>query len=72
MEKNVIRKVTEGFTAWCAEDSTAARFERTLAQGVIAVVVAGLKTEEWGAAFGVALVMAVLSPIQAEMGRADE
>ena len=71
-KKNIVRKITEDFTAWCAEDSTAARFERTLAQGVIAVVVAGLTTGEWGAAFGVALVMAVLSPIQAEMGKGQE
>ena len=70
-KKSIIRRVTEGFTRWCAEDSTAARFERTLAQGVIAVVATGLTTGEWDAAFAVALVMAVLTPVQAEIGKGN-
>lgn len=77
MEKNtekkpVIRRITEKFTRWCAEDSTAARFERTLAQGVIAAVVAGVSTGKWGTAFVVALVMAIIAPIQAEIGKGQE
>lgn len=69
MGKNIIRTATEKFTVWCAEDTTAARFERTVAQGVIAAVVAGVTTGEWGAAFVVALVMAILAPVQAEIGK---
>lgn len=71
-KKPIVRRITEKFTGWCAEDSTAARFERTLAQGVIAAVVAGVSTGKWGTAFVVALVMAILAPIQAEIGKGQE
>lgn len=72
MGKNIIRKATEKFTGWCAEDTTAARFERTLAQGVIAAVVVGVTTGEWGMSFATAAIMAVLTPIQAEIGKGQE
>ena len=71
MGKNIIRKATEKFTGWCAEDTTAARFERTLAQGVIAAVVV-VTTGEWGMSFATAAIMAVLTPIQAEIGKGQE
>ena len=67
-KKPLARRVTEGFCAWCAEDTPAAKFERTVAQGVVASVAAGLATGQWGAAFAVALAMAVLSPVQAMIG----
>ena len=71
-KKPLPRRITEKFTAWCAEDSTAARFERTLAQGAIACVATGLATGDWGPVFVTALIMAVLTPIQAEIGKGQE
>lgn len=65
----VIDKAVTGFLAWCHSDTPAARFERTVAQGLVAVVAAGLTTGEWGTASIVAAVMAVLAPIQAEIGK---
>lgn len=67
--KPIARRATEAFVAWCAEDTPAAKFERTVAQGVVGAVVAGVTTGIWGAAFATALVMAVLAPVQAQIGR---
>lgn len=67
-----MRKLTEGFVSWCADNSAAAKFERTVAQGVIGAVAVGVTTGEWGAAFATALIMAVLSPIQAQIGKASD
>lgn len=64
----MIRKFTEKFIAWCADNSAAARLERSVAQGVLAVVVAGVTTGQWGAAAATAAIVAVLSPIQAKLG----
>lgn len=63
-----MRKFTEAFVAWCADDSAAARFERTVVQGVLAAVAVGVTTGEWGASFGTAVIVAVLSPVQAALG----
>ena len=68
----VIDKLAEGFVAWCAKDTPAARLERTVAQGVVAVVVTGLTTGEWGVAALTGVVMAVISPLQAAMGNGGE
>lgn len=38
-EKNIVRMVSEGFVAWCADTSPAARLERTIAQGLIGVAI---------------------------------
>lgn len=59
-----MRKFEERFIAWCAEDTAVARFERTVAQGVIAVVVAGITTGDWEVASLTGIIMAVLSPVQ--------
>lgn len=67
-----MRKITSKFVEWCAEDTPAAKFERTLAQGVVAAVVVAVTTGTWGAAFATALIMAVLAPVQAQIGKADE
>lgn len=64
-------KMTDKFLKWCAEDTPAARFERSIAQGIIAVLVSGLATGEWGVATVTALIMAVVSPIQAAIGGKD-
>lgn len=67
-KKTIIRRATEAFCAWTDDESTPARFERTVAQGVIAAVAVGVTTGEWGAAFLTAVAMAVLSPVQAKIG----
>ena len=67
-----IDRAAEGFCAWCAKDTAAARLERTIAQGVVAVAVTGLTTGEWGAAALTGVVMAVISPVQAAMGNGGE
>lgn len=63
-----LRRCTQAFVAWCADDSPAAKFERTVAQGTIGAVAVGLTTGEWGAAFATAIAMAVISPVQAQIG----
>lgn len=68
-KKTIIRRATEGFTAWCADNSPAAKLERTVAQGVLAAVAVGVTTGEWGAATAVAVIMAVLTPVQAMIGK---
>lgn len=72
MEKSFIRKFTNGFMAWCVDNSAAARLERSVAQGVLAVVIAGVTTGEWGVAAMTAAIVAVLSPIQAKLGASLE
>lgn len=75
-KKNIIRRMSEGFVAWCADTSSAARLERTIAQGVIGVVIGLLSSiagaPEWAQLCVVPVVMAVLAPIQAEIGKAGE
>lgn len=74
--KNPIRTATTAFVNWCADTSPAARLERTIAQGVIGVGVSLLANTagapEWVTIGLAPTVMAVLAPIQAEIGkRAD-
>lgn len=67
-----MRKFEERFISWCAEDTAVARLERTIAQGVIAIVVAGVTTGDWGVAALTGAIMAVLSPIQKAIGNKGE
>lgn len=71
-KKPLIRRATEGFCRWCSDNGPAARFERTVAQGVLAAVAAGVTTGEWGASVLTAVVMAVVAPIQAAMGKSEK
>lgn len=64
-----MRKLTSRFCAWCADTSDAARLERTVAQGIIAAVSVGMTTGEWGASVVTAVIMAVITPIQAALGK---
>ena len=73
---NIIRKATNAFVAWCADNSPAAKFERTVAQGLVGVGIACLTglsgAPEWVQFAVVPSVMAVLAPIQAEIGKTHE
>lgn len=73
--KPITRRASEAFVNWCADPSPAARFERTVAQGVIGVGVACLSgiagAPEWVQFAAVPLAMAVLAPIQAEIGKGN-
>lgn len=67
--------MTEKFINWCADNSPAAKLERTIAQGVFGAIIAAvpqmiglLALPEWGTALIVATVMAILSPIMAAIG----
>ena len=60
----MIDKITNAFIAWCARDTAAARFQRSIVQGVIGILVGGLTTGEWSGALIVGAIMAILSPIQ--------
>lgn len=68
----MLDKITNGFIEWCARDTAAARFQRSIAQGVVAVVVTGVATGEWGPAAVTGVIMAVLSPIQKAIGNDGE
>ena len=68
------------FIAWCKSNTAAAKCTRTIVQGVIGVIVmyvpdlvAGceLVPSEYKA-MGVAITMAILSPIQALIGGEDD
>ena len=70
--KGIIRRASDGFVSWCADNSAAAKLERTVAQGVIGVAVGALAGEA-GAPPEVQthirpVPMALLSPIQARIG----
>ena len=73
---NIIRKSTNAFVAWCADNSAAAKFERTVVQGLVGVGIACLTgltgAPEWVQFAVVPTVMAVLAPIQAEIGKNHE
>lgn len=71
--KNPIRKATTAFVNWCADTSPAARLERTIAQGVIGVAASAVANiagaPEWVTIGLAPTVMAILTPIQAEIGK---
>ena len=64
----MVDKLTNAFLDWCYRDTAAARFQRSIVQGVLAVLVVGITTGEWGASAVTGVIMAVLSPIQAAIG----
>lgn len=70
--ENLIRKTSNAFVEWCADNSPAAKLERTIAQGVIGVgvgILAGVAgAPEWVQIGVVPVVMAILAPIQATIG----
>lgn len=68
----VLHRASEAFVAWCAKDTPGARFERSVAQGLVGVAVTGLTTGEWGAAALTGLVMALLAPVQKAIGNKGE
>lgn len=69
---NFIRKCSSKFVAWCADDTPAARFERTVAQGIVGVMMSMLSAwanaPEWVTISITPLTMAVLSPVQSYIG----
>lgn len=74
--KTIIRRMSEGFIEWCADNSAAARLERTVVQGLIGIG-AGIATSAIGgnsimSMFVAPIVMVVLSPIQAHIGKSLE
>lgn len=70
---NETRTLTERFIDWCARDTDAARFQRSVAQGVIGVGVACLTSisgaPEIVTILVIPTVMAVLAPIQSAIGK---
>lgn len=71
-DKNIIDKATDAFISWCARDTASARFQRSVAQGILGVLVGGLTTGEWTGAVVVGAIMAVISPIQKAIGNKGE
>lgn len=67
-----MRKLSTKFVNWCADTSAAARIERTIAQGAIGVLAGGLTTGEWTGAVIVGVLVAVITPIQAAIGKAND
>lgn len=61
-------RITEKFVEWCRKDTAAARFERSIIQGIIAALVVGITTGDYGVSFAVAAIMAIISPIQKAIG----
>lgn len=68
----MIDRATDRFIEWCARDTASARFQRSIVQGVIGVIVGGMTTGEWTGAVVVGLVMAVISPVQKAIGNKGE
>lgn len=67
------------FKAWCASNTATAKCTRTIFQGIIGVVIANIDIllghyilDAQTRAIVVALVMAVLSPVQAAIGGKQE
>lgn len=71
-DKNIIDKATDTFISWCACDTASARFQRSVVQGILGVLVGGLTTGEWTGAVVVGVIMAVISPIQKAIGNKGE
>lgn len=71
-----VQTLTDRFIDWCADTSPAARLQRTIVQGVVGVVI-GLLTSwagapEWLTIVVIPVVMAILAPIQAEIGKSGQ
>lgn len=73
--KPIIRRITEGITEWCADNSPAAKLERTVAQGAIGVASAALAAvagaPEWVQQVIIPTVMVVFTALQAQIGAAN-
>lgn len=73
---NESRTITERFVDWCAKDTAAARFERSVAQGIIGVgtgIFTATATNDPILGTVVApVVMAILAPIQKAIGNKGE
>lgn len=71
--KTIIRRATEAFTAWLLDNSAAAKFERTVAQGVVGVAAAALSAAsgmpEWFTGIVAPSAMAVLAPTMDALGK---
>lgn len=69
-----MRKYTQKFIAWCAEDTPAARFERSVVQGVIGAgvgILSGVAASNPVVGAVVApCIMALIAPVQAWIGKA--
>lgn len=72
-KKNIIRRGSEKFVAWCADKSDAARVERTLAQAVLIGIVDAAAAingaPAWVCVIGTTLGMPLLTIIMAEIGK---
>lgn len=73
---NESKTITERFVDWCARDTAAARFERSVVQGVIGVgvgiITAYATSDPIMGTFVAPTVMAVLAPIQKAIGNKGE
>lgn len=71
-----MRKYTEKFIAWCAEDTPAARFERSVVQAIVGIVcgiITYFAADNAIASTVVApAVMAFLAPFMAVIGKKAE
>lgn len=67
-----IDKFTDAFIDWCKRDTAGARLQRTIVQGILAVVIAGITTGDWGVSTVVAVLMATFTAIQAAIGNNGE
>ena len=70
--------LTEKFIHWCNADSESARFQRTIVQGIVGVVItyipqiiAQAYLPEWVSGAIVAGIMCILAPIQAAIGKTE-
>lgn len=70
--------LTEKFIHWCNADSESARFQRTVVQGIVGVIITytpQLITQfmlpEWVSGAIVAGIMCILAPIQAAIGKTE-
>lgn len=68
----MIDKLTNAFIRWCQRDTAAARFQRSVVQGVLGVIAGGVATGEWSGALVVGTITAILSPIQKAIGNKGE
>lgn len=74
-----MENIIDNIRAWCGSNTAFAKCTRTIAQGVVGVliayaadVIAGFGFDASTCAIITALVMAVLSPIQAALGTQDD
>lgn len=72
MEKSFIRKFTNGFMAWCAENSPAAKFERAVFQSALGLLSSWLSSiagaPEWLQVAIIPFVVSVMTLMQAAAG----